>query len=215
MSGTKRALLSVYDKSGVAELAVGLVELGWELISSGGTAKHLADAGVPVTDLADFTGYPPMLGHRVVTLHPLIHGAILADRDDAAHVADVDAHGIKPIDLVIANLYPFGSDPADFQHGGGRGEDLIDIGGPAMTRAAAKNHAHVGIVVDPADYATVLDELRADGALSAATRRGLARKAFATTAAYDAAVVSWFDRDEPDPGVQGGGPRSCGCPVSP
>ena len=196
----KRALLSVYDKTGVVDLARGLHELGWELISSGGTATHLADAGLPVTDLAAFTGYPPMLGHRVVTLHPLVHGAILADVNDPAHQADIVQYSIKPFGLVVANLYPFGSDPADFEHGGGRGEDLIDIGGPAMTRAAAKNHEHVGIVVDPADYSSVLDELRADGALSTSTRRSLARKAFATTAAYDAAVVSWFDSsaDEPE-----------------
>ncbi|HVM54187.1 MAG TPA: bifunctional phosphoribosylaminoimidazolecarboxamide formyltransferase/IMP cyclohydrolase [Acidimicrobiales bacterium] len=209
-TATRRALLSVYDKAGVADLARGLVDLGWELISSGGTARHLADAGLPVTDLAELTGYPPMLGHRVVTLHPLIHGAILADRDDPAHQADLDAHGITPVDLVVANLYPFGSDPADFEHapsagdgasGGGRGEDLIDIGGPAMTRAAAKNHAHVGIVVDPADYPLVLDELRSAGSLSAPTRRALARKAFATTAAYDAAVVSWFDQTSDQPEV--------------
>src|SRR5688500_12200008 len=194
-----RALLSVYDKTGVDELARGLVELGWELVSSGGTAKHLADAGLPVTDLADFTGYPAMLGHRVVTLHPLVHGAILADPTDLAHQADIEQYGIKPFSLVIANLYPFGSDPADFQHGAGSGEDLIDIGGPAMTRAAAKNHAHVGIVVDPADYEPVLEEMRAADALSDATRRRLARKAFATTAAYDAAVVSWFDTDATEP----------------
>jgi phosphoribosylaminoimidazolecarboxamide formyltransferase/IMP cyclohydrolase len=201
-------LLSVYDKTGVAVLARELVALGWELVSSGGTAKHLAEAGLPVTDLADFTGYPPMLGHRVVTLHPLVHGAILADRDDPGHQADMAKHGIKPVDLVVANLYPFGSDPADFEHapsrtdgasGGSSGEDLIDIGGPAMTRAAAKNHAHVGIVVDPTDYDRVLDELRADGDLSDATRRSLARKAFAATAAYDAAVVTWFDRDAEEP----------------
>jgi phosphoribosylaminoimidazolecarboxamide formyltransferase/IMP cyclohydrolase len=192
---TKRALLSVYDKGGITELARGLVDLGWELVSSGGTAKAIADAGIPVTDLADFTGYPAMLGHRVVTLHPLVHGAILAEPDDPAHQADIAQYGIKPFSLVVANLYPFGSDPAEFEHGGGRGEDVIDIGGPAMTRAAAKNHANVGVVVDPADYAPVLDELRADGALSDATRRTLARKAFAATAAYDAAVVSWFDRD--------------------
>ena len=193
-----RALLSVYDKTGVVELAQGLVDAGWELISSGGTARALADAGLPVTDLADVTGYPPMLGHRVVTLHPLIHGAILADRDDPSHQADIEQYGIKPVDLVVANLYPFGSDPAGFQHGGGRGEDLIDIGGPAMTRAAAKNHAQVGIVVDPADYSTVLEEIRSNGSLSAQTRRSLARKAFATTAAYDAAVVSWFDSTADD-----------------
>ncbi|HVM08735.1 MAG TPA: bifunctional phosphoribosylaminoimidazolecarboxamide formyltransferase/IMP cyclohydrolase [Acidimicrobiales bacterium] len=192
---SRRALLSVYDKTGVVELARGLADAGWELVSSGGTARALSEAGLPVTDLAEFTGYPPMLGHRVVTLHPLIHGAILADRDDPEHQADIDTYGIKPVDLVVANLYPFGSDPSEFQHGGGRGEDLIDIGGPAMTRAAAKNHAHVGIVVDPADYDAVLDEIRSNGSLSATTRRALARKAFATTAAYDAAVVSWFDSD--------------------
>jgi phosphoribosylaminoimidazolecarboxamide formyltransferase / IMP cyclohydrolase len=205
-----RALLSVYDKTGVADLARGLVDLGWELVSSGGTATHLADAGLPVTDLADFTGYPAMLGHRVVTLHPLVHGAILADPNDPAHQADIEQYGIKPFDLVVANLYPFGSDPEDFQHassrtsgasGAGAGEDLIDIGGPAMTRAAAKNHAHVGIVVDPSDYDGVLEELGAHGSLSDATRRSLARKAFATTAAYDAAVVSWLDEtaEEPEP----------------
>ena len=217
----KRALLSVYDKAGIAELARELVELGWELVSSGGTAKHLADAGLPVTDLATFTGYPPMLGHRVVTLHPLVHGAILAEVNDPAHQADIVQYGIKPFALVIANLYPFGSDPADFEHaptrtdgasGGGRGEDLIDIGGPAMTRAAAKNHANVGIVVDPADYTRIVDELKAEGALSDDTRRSLARKAFATTAAYDAAVVSWFDRDS---GVQGGGSRNDGGELPP
>ncbi len=194
-----RALLSVYDKAGVTDLAKGLAGLGWELVSSGGTAKAIADAGVPVTDLAEFTGYPAMLGHRVVTLHPLVHGAILADPDDPTHQADIEQYGIKPFDLVVANLYPFGSDPSAFAHGGGRGEDVIDIGGPAMTRAAAKNHARVGIVVDPADYGRVLDEVTANGNLSPATRRGLARKAFAHTAAYDAAVVSWFDETDPGP----------------
>ncbi|HEX4905882.1 MAG TPA: bifunctional phosphoribosylaminoimidazolecarboxamide formyltransferase/IMP cyclohydrolase PurH, partial [Acidimicrobiales bacterium] len=125
----KRALLSVYDKTGVVELARELAALGWELVSSGGTAKAIADAGVAVTDLAEFTGYPAMLGHRVVTLHPLVHGAILADPTDPSHQADIEQYGIKPFSLVIANLYPFGSDPADFQHGAGSGEDLIDIGG--------------------------------------------------------------------------------------
>ncbi len=187
-----RALLSVYDKTGVVDLARGLADLGWDLVSSGGTARAIAEAGIEVTDLADYTGYPPMLGHRVVTLHPRVHGAILADRDDPEHRADMEAHGIEPVDLVVVNLYPFGSDPSDFQHGGGRGEDLIDIGGPAMVRAAAKNHAHVAVVVDPGDYETVLAEARS-GAISAGTRRRLARKAFATTAAYDAAVVGWFD----------------------
>ena len=196
----RRALLSVYDKSGVVDLARGLVDLGWELISSGGTARVIAEAGLPVTDVADHTGSPIMLGHRVVTLHPKVHGGILADRDDPEHRADMDAHGIDPIDLVVGNLYPFGTSVADFQHGAGRPEELIDIGGPAMVRAAAKNHAQVGVVVDPADYDEVLGELRATGALGDATRRRLARSAFAHTAAYDAAIVTWFDEtaDEPE-----------------
>ena len=189
-----RVFLSVYDKTGIAELARTLHELGAELVSSGGTAKAIGDAGVPVTDLAEFTGYPAMLGHRVVTLHPLVHGAILAEPGNPEHDADIERYGIKPFDVVIANLYPFGSDPSAFAHGGGRAEDVIDIGGPAMVRAAAKNHAHVAIVVDPADYDVVVDELRAGGT-TAETRRRLARKAFASTAAYDAAVVTWFDAD--------------------
>jgi phosphoribosylaminoimidazolecarboxamide formyltransferase/IMP cyclohydrolase len=192
-----KALLSVYDKTGVVDLAKGLVDLGWDLVSSGGTAKAIADAGLPVTDVADLTGFPAMLGHRVVTLHPKVHGAILADRDDPAHRADMETYGIEPLDLVVTNLYPFGAAVDGFDHGGNAGPmDLVDIGGPALTRAAAKNHAQVGVVVDPADYDVVLDELRANDTLSGATRRTLARKAFAHTAAYDAAIVTWFDEQE-------------------
>jgi phosphoribosylaminoimidazolecarboxamide formyltransferase/IMP cyclohydrolase len=182
-----RALLSVYDKRGILDLARGLADLGWELVSSGGTAKVIAAEGIAVLDVADVTGSPIMLGHRVVTLHPKVHGGILADLDDASHRADLDTHGITPISLVVSNLYPFTSDP---------GIELIDIGGPTMVRAAAKNHAHVGILVDPADYGAALDELRASGSLDAATRRRLARKAFAHTAAYDAAIVTWFDAED-------------------
>ena len=178
------ALLSVYDKSGIVEFADSLHQLGWSLVSSGGTARAIADAGVPVTDVAELTGLPAILGHRVVTLHPKIHGGILADPTDAEHVADMAHHGIEPIDLVVVNLYPFSSDP---------GIELIDIGGPAMVRAAAKNHAHVGVLVDPADYEPVLDELRSGGVLADATKRRLARTAFAHTASYDAAIVTWFD----------------------
>ena len=185
----RRALLSVFDKTGIVDLARGLVELGWELISSGGTAARIAEAGLPVTDVADHTGSPIMLGHRVVTLHPRIHGGILADRDDPEHRADLEANDIDPIDLVVGNLYPFRDEP---------GIEMIDIGGPTMVRAAAKNHPHVGIVVDPTDYATVLDELRSDGWLSDRTRRRLARAAFAHTAAYDAAIVGWLDETDPD-----------------
>lgn len=180
----RRALLSAYDKTGMVELGRALVELGWELISSGGTARVLAEAGLPVIPTEQVTGFPEMLGHRVVTLHPAIHGGILADRDDPSHVEDMSTYGFTPIDLVVVNLYPFSSDPS---------VELIDIGGPAMVRAAAKNHAQVTVLVDPADYDVVLSELRATGEVSAATRRRLARDAFAHTAAYDAAIVSWFD----------------------
>ena len=186
MDAPPRALISVYDKTGVVELAAGLVELGWELIASTGTAQVLESAGLPVADVADYTGSPVMLGHRVVTLHPRVHGGILADRDDPAHRADLEANNIDPIDLVVVNLYPFEASP---------GIETIDIGGPTMVRAAAKNHAHVGVVVDPADHEAVLGELRANGRLSAATRRRLAREAFAHTAAYEAAISDWFDAE--------------------
>ncbi|NND75735.1 MAG: bifunctional phosphoribosylaminoimidazolecarboxamide formyltransferase/IMP cyclohydrolase [Ilumatobacter sp.] len=192
------ALLSVYDKTGIAAFARSLADLGWSLISSGGTAKTIAAEGVAVTDIAELTGVPAILGHRVVTLHPKVHGGILADPTDADHRADMQQYGITAIDLVVGNLYPFGENPDDFEHGGGGAMEMVDIGGPAMVRAAAKNHAHVGVVVEPDRYADVIDELRADGALSAATRRRLARAAFAHTAAYDAAIVTWFDETEPD-----------------
>ncbi|MGI9052957.1 MAG: bifunctional phosphoribosylaminoimidazolecarboxamide formyltransferase/IMP cyclohydrolase [Ilumatobacteraceae bacterium] len=181
------ALLSVYDKAGIAELAGGLHDLGWSLTSSGGTASVIADAGVPVTDVAELTGYPAIIGHRVVTLHPAVHGGILADLDDPDHRRDLDAHGIEPIDLVVSGLYPFATDP---------GIELIDIGGPALIRAAAKNHHRVGVVVDPSDYEPVLAELRSAGSLSAGTRRRLSQRAFATTAAYDAAIAAWLNERE-------------------
>jgi phosphoribosylaminoimidazolecarboxamide formyltransferase/IMP cyclohydrolase len=182
-----RALISVYDKTGIVEFGRGLADLGWEIISSGKTATALQEAGVNAITVESVTGSPEMLGDRVKTLHPKIHGGLLADRDDPAHVADMERYDITPIDVVVSNLYPFSSDPSI---------QLIDIGGPAMVRAAAKNHAHVGIVTDPSDYDGVLDELRANGALSAETKKALARKAFAHTAAYDAAIVEWLDGDE-------------------
>jgi len=188
-----RALLSVYDKTGLTDLAAGLAGLGWELLASGKTAAALAEAGIPHVEVAAYTGAPEMLGGRVKTLHPRVHGGILADRDVPQHLADLEAQGIGLIDLVVCNLYPFTADPSI---------ELIDVGGPTMVRAAAKNHAHVGIVVDPADYGTVLDELRAAGALSDDTRRRLARDAFAHCAGYDAAIVAWFDE-----GGAGGNPE--------
>lgn len=186
VQGRRRALLSVFDKSGIVEFAKGLVDLGWELISSGGTAGVVAAAGIPVTDIADYTGSPIMLGHRVATLHPRLHGGILADREDPEHQADLATHQIEVIDLVVGNLYPFHSEP---------GIEMIDVGGPTLMRSAAKNHAYVGVATNPADYEPILAELRANGdtGLSAATRRRLARAAFAHTAAYDAAIVDWFD----------------------
>ena len=185
-----RALLSVWDKTGIEALARGLVGLGWDVVSSGNTSKTLAEAGISHTQVAEVTGSPEMLDGRVKTLHPKIHGGILADRSKPQHLADLEANDITAIDLVISNLYPFRSEPS---------VEMIDIGGPTMVRAAAKNHDHVGIVVDPADYGEVLDEIRRDGGLSAATRTRLARKAFAHTAAYDAAIVAWLDGDDPLP----------------
>jgi phosphoribosylaminoimidazolecarboxamide formyltransferase/IMP cyclohydrolase len=184
-----RALLSVYDKEGLIPFASGLVELGVELLASGNTAAVLVEAKLPHLDVAAVTGSPEMLGGRVKTLHPKIHGGILADRSKAEHLADLEANDIAPIDLVVCNLYPFTSEPSI---------ELIDVGGPTMVRAAAKNFAHVGIVVAPADYPAVLEELRREGSLSHATRGALARKAFAHTAAYDAAIVEWLNAGGPD-----------------
>jgi phosphoribosylaminoimidazolecarboxamide formyltransferase/IMP cyclohydrolase len=181
----RRALISVYDKTGLVDFARGLADLGVPLLASGGTASALADAGIPVTPVESVTGAPEMLGGRVKTLHPRIHGGILADRGQASHRADLAAQGIEPIDLVVANLYPFLERPSI---------ETIDIGGPTMVRAAAKNHAWVGVVTDPARYAAVLQELRQNGGrLSAATRADLALEAFAHTAGYDAAIVRWLE----------------------
>ena len=168
-----RALISVYDKTGVEDLARGLADLGWDLVSSGGTAAALREAGLRVADTEELTGFPAILGHRVVTLHPKVHGGILADRHNPHHVAELEQYGIDAIDLVVGNLYPFGADEKEFAHGA-TPEDLIDIGGPTLVRAAAKNHTHVGVVVNPADYDGVLAEIREHGELTAETRRRLA-----------------------------------------
>jgi len=179
-----RALISVYDKTGLEAFAGGLAALGFELVSSGGTSLALERAGVPHVEVEAVTGSPAMLGGRVKTLHPKIHGGILADRSKPEHLDDLVSQGIETIDLVVCNLYPFLTEPS---------VETIDIGGPTMVRAAAKNHDNVGVVVDPADYGPVLDELRRDGGLSEETRRRLARAAFAHTASYDAAIVAWLD----------------------
>ncbi|WP_258358520.1 bifunctional phosphoribosylaminoimidazolecarboxamide formyltransferase/IMP cyclohydrolase [Moorella sulfitireducens (nom. illeg.)] len=198
----KRALLSVSDKTGLVELARGLVELGWELISTGGTARTLREAGLPVTEVADVTGFPEILDGRVKTLHPKIHGGILA-RPTPEHMAHLQEQGIKSIDLVVVNLYPFRETIARPGVTPEEAIENIDIGGPAMVRAAAKNHERVAVVVDPAGYSEVLAELREKGDLSPATRRRLAAAAFAHTAAYDGAVAAYFQRlirnEEPFP----------------
>jgi len=192
------ALLSVSDKTGLTDFARGLADLGVALLSTGGTARALADAGLPVTEVGAHTGFPEMLDGRVKTLHPKVHAGILARRDIAADRAALAAHGIPTIDLVVVNLYPFRETVARPGCSLGEAIENIDIGGPTMVRAAAKNYAHVGVVVDPADYPALLAELRASGrALSGATRFRLAQKAFAHTAAYDGAIGNYLTaRDE-------------------
>src|SRR5690554_3932227 len=188
----RRALLSVSEKSGVVELASRLAKGGVELVSTGGTARALRDAGLQVRDVSDVTGFPEMMDGRVKTLHPLIHGGLLAVRDDPQHAAAMDAHDIGAIDLLVSNLYPFEETVA---RGAGRDEVIenIDIGGPSMIRSAAKNHAYVTIVTDPADYAPLIEELAAnDGATTLAFRKRMAAKAFAATAAYDGMISQWF-----------------------
>jgi len=198
-----RALLSVFDKTGLLELARGLAELGVELVASGGTAEALKQAGLTVVEVAELTGSAEMLGGRVKTLHPKIHGGILARRDLAEDAADLTRHGIAPIDLVVVNLYPFEATVA--KPGVTRAEAIekIDIGGPSMIRSCAKNHAYTAVLVDPADYAAALDELRKSSGLSEATRRRLALKAFQRTAAYDAAIHRWLLAQETPPPAEG------------
>jgi len=186
----RRALLSVSDKTGLVELARGLAAAGVALVSTGGTAKTLRDAGLAVEEVASVTGFPEIMDGRVKTLHPAIHGGLLARRDAPAHLAAMQAHGIAAIDLLVVNLYPFEAtlaEGADFA----TCVENIDVGGPAMTRAAAKNHDFVAVLSDPADYAPLLAELAAGG-IALATRRRLAAKAFAMTAGYDAAIAAWL-----------------------
>src|SRR5919197_2633757 len=180
-----RALLSVSDKTGLVDFARALAAHGIEVISTGGTKSALAEAGLNVVDVSDITGFPEMMDGRVKTLHPKVHGGLLAIRNNAAHVASMEAHGIRPIDLLVVNLYPFEATVA-------KGADYetcvenIDIGGPAMIRAAAKNHADVAVIVDAEDYAALLSELDAhNGATTLALRKQLAAKAYGRTAAHD------------------------------
>jgi phosphoribosylaminoimidazolecarboxamide formyltransferase/IMP cyclohydrolase len=221
----RRALLSVHDKTGLVEFARGLVEAGFDLISSGGTARAIAEAGLPVTPVEEVTGFPEMLDGRVKTLHPAIHGGILARRDLPAHLAALEAHGIGPIDLVAVNLYPFQAvvNRLTERAAGGRGDtsrealaeaiENIDIGGPSLVRSAAKNHAAVVVVTDPAQYGLVLEHLRRDGDVPPNVRRALALAAYGHTAYYDAVIAAYLagapgaggtdagnDREEPGEG---------------
>jgi phosphoribosylaminoimidazolecarboxamide formyltransferase/IMP cyclohydrolase len=191
-----QALLSVSDKRGAVDFARGLAQLGIKLLSTGGTAKLLRDAGLDVTDVSDYTGFPEMLDGRVKTLHPKVHGGILGRRDLPEHLAVMAEHGIPAIDLVVVNLYPFRETVAKPGCTLDDAIENIDIGGPTMVRAAAKNHGNeqggVGVVTDPEDYAPILDELKSGGALSYKTRFSLAKKAFTHTARYDSAISNWL-----------------------
>ncbi len=187
----KRALISLSDKNGLDALAQGLAKAGVELVSTGGTAAKLRELGHSVRDISDLTGFPEMMDGRVKTLHPNVHGGLLAVRDNAEHVAAMEAHGIGAIDLVVVNLYPF---EATVAKGAPRDEIIenIDIGGPSMVRSAAKNHEFVAIVTDPADYEELLGQIEGQGGTDLAFRRNLAAKAYARTAAYDSMIASWF-----------------------
>jgi phosphoribosylaminoimidazolecarboxamide formyltransferase/IMP cyclohydrolase len=190
-----RALLSVTDKGGLVEFAQGLAGMGVALISTGGTAKALRQAGLDVTDVAEVTGFPEMLDGRVKTLHPRIHGGILARRDDPGHRAQLGEHHIAPIDLVCVNLYAFEATVAKPGCSLIDAIENIDIGGPCLIRASAKNHADVAIVTDPADYAMILAQMRANGGgVGLATRRRLAAKAFRLTNRYDGAIADYLER---------------------
>jgi phosphoribosylaminoimidazolecarboxamide formyltransferase / IMP cyclohydrolase len=190
----KRAILSVYDKRDLVVFARRLGEMGWELVASGGTARLLREAGLPVVDITAVTGAPEMLGGRVKTLHPAVHGGILA-RDIPSDQADLAAQGITAVDLVVCNLYPFQETVARPDVTLVEAIEEIDIGGVTLLRAATKNFARVTVVCDPADYEVILNELQTEGQTTAETRRQLAVKAFSHTAAYDAAITNWFNRD--------------------
>ena len=193
--GVRRALIAVADKAGVVELARELTQLGVEIVSSGGTAAALRDAGIDVTTVSEVTGSPEMFGGRVKTLHPRIHGGILADRRHPEHVRELEEHGIEPFDLVVVNLYPFRRAMAS----GAEADEVIeniDVGGPAMVRAAAKNFESVAVVVEPARYGEIIEGIRRSGGVEQDLRRRLAAEAFAHTAGYDVAIASWFARVE-------------------
>ena len=187
-----RALISLTDKSGIKDFAKALTEMGIEILSTGGTAKKMRDNGIPVTDVSEFTGFPEMLDGRVKTLHPLVHGGILNQRENGDHQQQCTEHGIKPIDIVAVNLYAFEKTVADPNCLLGDAIENIDIGGPTLLRASAKNFQDVTVIVDPADYDQVLAEIRETGNTTLKTRFKLAVKVFQLTSAYDTAIADWL-----------------------
>jgi len=191
----ERALISVSDKTGVLAFAQAVSACGIEIVSTGGTAGLLKQNGVPVVEIGEFTGHPEIMDGRVKTLHPKVHGGILAVRDNPHHVDQMAKNSIRPIDMVVVNLYPFVQTIARPGVTLAEAIENIDIGGPAMVRSAAKNHRFVAVVVDPADYAMVIAEIQTSGAVSDATRKRLAAKAFAHTASYDGAIAAYLSRE--------------------
>ncbi len=199
MKKIERAILSVTDKTGIAELARELNEMGVEIISTGGTARAIRDAGVEVKDVSDLTGFPEMMDGRVKTLHPVVHGGILAIRDNQKHAAQMKEHGIPPIDMVVVNLYAFEKTVAKEGVSLAEAIENIDIGGPTMLRSSAKNFRYVTVVVDPGDYEKILREMKTNqGSTTLKTRFELARKVFATTSTYDTAITRYLESINPD-----------------
>jgi phosphoribosylaminoimidazolecarboxamide formyltransferase / IMP cyclohydrolase len=198
MKKVERALISLTDKAGIEGFAKELEQLGVEILSTGGTAKKMRDHGIAVKDVAEFTGFPEMLDGRVKTLHPKVHGGILAQRDNEKHRAQMSEHGLLPIDIIAVNLYAFDKATADPGCTLENAIENIDIGGPTMLRAAAKNFRDVTVIVDPADYPQVLAEIRATGNTTLKTRFKLMRKVFALTSRYDTAIIDWLNKVDPD-----------------
>ena len=198
MNKVERALISLTDKSGIEDFAKALTEMGIEILSTGGTAKKMRDNGIAVKDVSEFTGFPEMLDGRVKTLHPLVHGGILNQRENADHQQQCAEHGIKPIDIVAVNLYAFEKTVADPNCSLGDAIENIDIGGPTLLRASAKNFRDVTVIVDPADYEQVLTEIRATGNTTLKTRFKLAVKVFQLTSAYDTAIANWLEKVDVD-----------------
>ncbi|MDA3971298.1 MAG: IMP cyclohydrolase [Desulfobulbaceae bacterium] len=198
MKKAERALISLTDKSGIEGFARELEALGIEILSTGGTAAKMRAEGIAVKDVSEFTGFPEMLDGRVKTLHPKVHGGILAQKTNADHVAQMQEHGLQAIDIVAVNLYAFEKTVADPACTLANAIENIDIGGPTMLRAAAKNYQDVTVIVDPADYPIVVSELKATGNTTLKTRFKLARKVFALTSAYDTAIIQWLDQVDAD-----------------